>query len=476
MEKYKNYLKESILAKITLALLCVVVFLGIYVLLKLFIYIPTMIQVISVIVFIVMISLLWLSHYKIPKLGVVLEVIVCVCLVFGVLAVNKVNQFTEKVTETEEVETVQIVALKESTIDGSQPFDQYTLGYVQDDLDAYKRSTEILEENNKKVAKEVPYATMELAYQSLKDKKVDMLVLTSMGQSDLYNIDENYMNQIKVILFKDYVIEQAQIKAVDISKDPFTVYFQGADLSSGSNINSTGRGDVNILLTVNPQTKQVNLQVIPRDLFVYIPCRGGSSKLSYSGWWGGIQSSITSIEEALGVEINYYAKINFDGLTDLVDALGGVEVYSHYTYNTGEYSFVEGYNQVDGKKALAFARARKMLPLNERSRGYQQMELIKGIFTKFAKEPTYDHAMSVIDSLENNFTTNLPKEDFVKAYQLVVDLLPQLQTMENHSIEGEYKWHYDEVRTNYYQYYFYPAKGEIDAVKERIDHVLNGIQ
>ena len=115
-----------------------------------------------------------------------------------------------------------------------------------------------------------------------------------------------------------------------------------------------------------------------------------------------------------------------------------------------------------------------MLPLNERSRGYQQMELIKAIFTKFAQEPTYNHAMSIIDSLESNFTTNLPKEDFFKAFQLVVDLLPELQTMENHSIEGEYQWHYDEVRTNYYQYYFYPADGELQAVKERIDYVING--
>lgn len=125
-------------------------------------------------------------------------------------------------------------------------------------------------------------------------------------------------------------------------------------------------------------------------MFVYIPCRGGSSKLSYSGWWGGVQSSISSIEDKLNVDINYYVKINFEGLMDLVDALGGVQVYSHYTYSAGEYSFVEGYNEVDGEKALAFARARKMLPLNERSRGYQQMELIKAIFSKFAQEPTFD--------------------------------------------------------------------------------------
>lgn len=474
MNNYKEYLKKSILAKITLILLLFVFLLGIYCLLQTKVYMTSTLLMMIIGGLIVLMLLLWLCHYKLPKVAIVLEVIVSICMIIGVMGVQKVNHFTEKISETVEVETVQIVALKDSKISKEKSFDKYKIAYLQDDPDAYKRSTDILRENNKKVSKEVPYKTMDKAYNALKNKKTDMLVLTSLSKSDLSNIDENYDQKVKVILSKDYPMDQVTTKKKDISKEPFTIYFQGSDLSSKDNINSTGRGDVNILLTVNPNTKKVNLQVIPRDLFVYIPCRGGRSKLSYSGWWGGIQSSIASIEDRLGVEINYYAKINFDGLTDLVDALGGVEVYSHYTYKAGEYSFTKGYNQVDGEKALMFARARKMLPLNERSRGYQQMELIKGIFKKFADEPTYDHAMSVIDSLENNFTTNLDKEQFVDAYQLVIELLPQLQIMENHSIEGEYKWHYDEVRTNYYQYYFYPAKGELTKVKDRINKVLEG--
>ena len=150
---------------------------------------------------------------------------------------------------------------------------------------------------------------------------------------------------------------------------------------------------MNILLTVNPNTEKVNMQVIPRDTFVYIPCRGGSSKLSYSGWWGGVQSSIESIEDKFGIDINYYAKINFNGLVDLVDALGGVTVYSHYTYSYQGYSFVKGYNEIDGEAALRFARARKMLPENEllkrsasdgADQGYFQKILRKTRHTKTA--------------------------------------------------------------------------------------------
>ena len=100
------------------------------------------------------------------------------------------------------------------------------------------------------------------------------------------------------------------------------------------------------------------------------------------------------------------------------------------------------------------------------------MELIKAIFTKFGEEPSYDHAMKVIDNISNNFTTNLPKSDFYDACMLVIDLLPQLQTMEVHSMEGEYKWHMDEVRTKDYLYYFYPNEGEIQEAKQRIEAVL----
>ena len=102
------------------------------------------------------------------------------------------------------------------------------------------------------------------------------------------------------------------------------------------------------------------------------------------------------------------------------------------------------------------------------------MELIKGIFKKFAENPTYENSMAVLDALENNFVTNLPEEDYYDAFKLVVKLLPELEKMENHSIEGTYKWHYDEIRDGYYQYYYYPAESEVERVRESINAILEG--
>ena len=277
-------------------------------------------------------ALLLVCNLKKTKAALVIEAIFTVVLIIAMVIVSRVSSLAGAIGRTVQYEVVQIVALKDSDINEEDDFSTYTLGYTNSDDGAYQRSSEILVENNKKVKESHPYSDTETLYNDLLSSKTQMMVLTSNTRSDLSLIDEEYESKIKVLFEKKYELEAVEIKPVDISSEPFTIYLCGADLSAGQDITSTGRGDVNILLTVNPNTAQVNLQVIPRDTFVYIPSRGGSSKLSYSGWWGGVQSSIDSIEDKFGVGINYYAKINFNGLVDFVDALGGVTVKSHYTY------------------------------------------------------------------------------------------------------------------------------------------------
>lgn len=471
---FKEHLQKSNLAKVTFALLTLEIILALYVTIQVSKYIGMIVLLCAIPVILLVGALLILCNIKKTKVALVLEVILMLILIVAMVIVGKINSVAGAIGQAKQYEVVQIVTLKDSTIQADDDFNSYVLGYTNSDDGAYEKSSEILVENDKKVKESKPYSDTEKLYNDLLSSKTQFMVLTSNTRSDLSVIDEEYEGKIKVIFEKKYELEDVKAKAVDISKEPFTVYLCGADLSSGQDITSTGRGDVNILLTLNPNTKEVNMQVIPRDTFVYIPCRGGSSKLSYSGWWGGVQSSIDSIEDKFDVEINYYAKINFNGLVKLVDALGGVTVNSHYTYTAGQYNFVKGENFVSGEKALMFARARKMLPENELSRGQHQMELIKGIFRKFAENPTYDNSMAVLDALSENFVTNLPEEDFYEAFELVVKLLPALQNMENHTISGTYKWHYDEVRDGYYQYYFYPNDGEIEKVRNRINAVLEG--
>lgn len=481
---YKEYLQSSLWAKVSLGLLAVMAVIAIYIICKIGKFTGASVLLGGFVALVIIGGVLWLCHRKLPKVATIVTgiLVIVLCVLLGPL--TDITGAVGGVTQTVEYETVQIVALRDSGITADSAFDSLVMGYVNDDEGAYSRSAEMLVDHNKEVKKSKPYESTEKLYDEFMSGATQLMVLTSQTKSDLSVIDEDFDGKIVVIFEKEFELGTIETKAVDITSEPFTLYLCGTDLSSGSNINSTGRGDVNILLTVNPQTKQVYMQTIPRDTFVYVPCRGGSSKLSYSGWWGGVQSSIESIEDKFDIEINYYAKINFTGLIDLVDALGGVTVYSHYTYSFkginagtgeyGEYYFTKGYNEVNGEQALMFARLRKMLPQNELSRGQHQMELIKGIFKKFAENPTYDNGMAVLNSLSNNFVTNLPQEDYYDAFKLVVELLPQLQEMENNSIKGEYQWHYDEVRDGYYQYYYYPEASEIQRVHDSVNAILAG--
>ena len=417
--------------------------------------------------------------YKLSKkhsaVSIIIEIVLLAILVLIGNTAHATDSIVNKTVAKPEYETVCIVAMKDSGIESTDDLSSFRLGYINSEDGAYAKCSEILKENNKKVRKTVPKKYPKAVWKSFKEDKTQLMLLTDRMRASLDEIEPNYEKKIKVLFKKDYILKEAKAKQVNISKEPFVVYLQGSDASGAKNINSTGRGDANFLVAVNPKTQKVNLQVIPRDTYVNIPSMGGHSKLSYSGSWGGIQSSIESIEEKFDIDINYYAKINWQGIIDLVDALGGVEVYSQYefysSYPVNEpYHFVQGYNQMNGKKALAFVAERKSLPENELSRGKNQMALIKGIAMKFAENPNFDDAMVIMDKMSDSFVTNIPKKDYIKTFNVAVDLIPELKNLELKSMKGEFRWKTDEV-SGEYKYYFYPEKNEIKRVKDDIENI-----
>lgn len=481
MKNYINYLKTSLIGKITLVLLIVLLDLGLFVCLKLGAYISNTYIYIALVGLAVVVVLLWFCHRKKPIIAAILEVIICVALIVGAVASNRVERFASKVVgSAKQYETVSIVALKDSKITKKSNFSKLKLGYLVSDPNAYTRGADIMSDNNKTVKKMKAFTTMDKEWQSFINKDTELLVLTNISSSAIEDIDENYETKYKVIFSKKYELQTVKASNVDVSTTPFTLYIQGIDMSSHNKINSTtARADVNILLTINPKTNKVNMQVLPRDSYVYIKFLKTHSKLTWSNWWGGMQSSIQSIKDTFGVKVDYYVKLDFSGFTDLVDALGGVKAYSHYNYTSYDsihdkyYHFHTGYNYLNGNKALAFVRERKTLPNDERSRGLQQMELIKAIFKKFAQNPTYSRAMSVMDTIEDNCATNLPQKQFYKAFTVVKAVLPQLEQMELHSISGHVVTKYEKMLGTYKHPYVLD-KASVKAAKKRIDNVLNG--
>lgn len=190
---------------------------------------------------------------------------------------------------------------------------------------------------------------------------------------------------------------------------PFTVYISGSD----SRVNSmqNNRSDVNIMVVVNPQTHQVLLVNTPRDY--YIPStveKGAMEKLSHAGVFG-VKSSIESISTLYDEEINYYIQVSFGGLSGLVDAIGGVTVYSDVQFVLYEDvgTIYVGDNHLNGQLALAYARTRKNLEGGDLARGNHQMDIIKAVINKATSGTTIiTNYASILESLNGLFIMNIP--------------------------------------------------------------------
>lgn len=198
----------------------------------------------------------------------------------------------------------------------------------------------------------------------------------------------------------------------------YTVFISGIDNRGG--IVAKSRSDVNIIATVNTETKQVLLVSTPRDYFVPLSISGGQpDKLTHAGIYG-ISVCMDTLSMLYDVDINYYFRLNFSGFINIIDALGGITVVSDYDFSSGNiegYHFVQGENFVDGETALVFARERYAFEEGDRQRGRNQMAVIKGVINKALSPELLKNYSSVLSSLEGSFETNISYEEIAYIFQ-----------------------------------------------------------
>ena len=203
-------------------------------------------------------------------------------------------------------------------------------------------------------------------------------------------------------------------EANKITKEPFVVYLSGVD--NRGELTEKARSDVNILAVVNPTTKQVALINTPRDYYVDLAGTDSKDKLTHAGLYG-VETSMATLGNLYGVNVEHYLRINFAGFINIIDAIGGVDVYSDQAFTSvgspGYYdptTFAEGWNHLDGKSALAFARERHAFASGDIQRGINQMKVIDAMANKL-KSPTVLMSFSkLMDAVSNCFVTSLSQE------------------------------------------------------------------
>ena len=200
-------------------------------------------------------------------------------------------------------------------------------------------------------------------------------------------------------------------KRVDVTKDPFNIYISGID-TSGS-IGTVARSDVNMIMTVNPETKQILLTSIPRDMYLPLHTYGANDKLTHSGIYG-IQETTATVEDWLGIDINYYLRVNFTTLTDVVDAIDGIDVESEYSFSSSvsSYSYIAGTNHLSGEAALYFARERKSLPGGDNERIKNQQRVLTAIIDKLTSSTVIlTKYTQLLEAVGDKMQTSLSEND-----------------------------------------------------------------
>ena len=203
-------------------------------------------------------------------------------------------------------------------------------------------------------------------------------------------------------------------EANKITKEPFVLYLSGVD--TRGDLTEKARSDVNIIAAVNPVTKQVVLINTPRDYYVDLAGTNSKDKLTHAGLYG-VQTSMDTLGNLYGVNVEHYIRINFAGFIDIVDALGGVDVYSDQAFTSvgspGYYdptTFVEGWNHLDGKAALAFARERHAFKTGDVQRGINQMKVIDAMLNKIKSPALLMGFSKIMDAAADCFVTSFSQD------------------------------------------------------------------
>ena len=247
------------------------------------------------------------------------------------------------------------------------------------------------------------------AYKSLLAGDTKAIILNSVFENIIESEYPDYASKIKKIYTKELTKTVETPK--DVKGDSFNVYISGIDTYGP--ISSVSRSDVNIIMTVNRETKKILLTTTPRDSYVPIADGGNNQKdkLTHAGIYG-VDASIHTLENLYGIDLNYYARLNFTSFLKLIDLLGGVDVYNDQDFtalaNKKHYSM--GNVHLDSQEALAFVRERYSLADGDRDRGRNQQKVIVAIIQKLTSTEALKNYDSIIKGLQDSIQTNMPLE------------------------------------------------------------------
>lgn len=405
-------------------------------------------------------------------------VIMSILLLVANIYLIRANATLLSITDNDyKIDRIAIAVLKDNPAQTLEDAADYTFGAQY--ISGGDKVEQAIAEASKEIGQDLYYTTFDDAFvmaEALYSGEVDAIIYNTAYNDSLI---EHYPTFAEDIRELDHIeiktkLEKSKGDNKNVTKEAFTVFISGID-TEGS-IATTSRSDVNMLVTVNPKTKQVLMTSIPRDYYVQLPGVSGDSfdKLTHAGLYG-VECSMDTLEQVFGIDVDYYARVNFTTLRDMVNALGGVDLESRYEFTTisGEY-FVQGMNyDVDGSSALAFARERFNLPNGDNDRVVNQQIVLKAIINKCISPAILTGYMGIMDSLSDSFETSLSQSQISSLVRMQLNDGASWQIMSS-SVSGYNSENYCYSSGDALLYVMEPDYDSVDEVADFINRMKDG--
>lgn len=344
----------------------------------------------------------------------------------GYYCVNTYSAIDEMAGQQVKVDEISCIVLKDDPAQSIYDTKDYTFGILaaNDRENTNKALAEVQAALGKEPAT-IEYQDNDTLIDALYAKDVKVIVINEANRSPIEEYYKTFSDDTRVLnTHKVETVIQEDEKLDDITKTPFNVYLSGIDVYGS--IKATSRSDVNVIVTVNPNTKQILLTSTPRDYYVPLTVSNGiPDKLTHAGIHG-VDCSIGTLENLYGIDIDYYVRVNFTSVRKIVDLLGGVKVYSDYDF-TSDWgpSFKKGYNQVNGKQALAFCRERHHFANGDYQRGRDHQHMIEAILNKAMSPDILPNYADLLKTASKNFQTNMSTKEITALAKMQLNDMSQ---------------------------------------------------
>ena len=391
--------------------------------------------------------LIYFSKNVVSKMiCIVLTLFICAASCMGGYYISKTHGALSNITNVAKhaKNTVSVVVKESSSIKNKSQLNGISVGTLRLNEEGSKKALKELSKEGI-VLNQTEYDSMTALLEAFYNGEVDSIIINESSRSQILDMEaySNFDSNTRVVYQTSYKVKNndSASSVSDITSKPFNVLISGSDTRGGFDEN--GRSDVIMIATVNPKTHTILLTSVPRDFYVTTACdagdgcmQGALDKITHTGIHG-TNTTKRTVEQLLGIEINYTFKVGFDTVTELVDVLGGVDVYVEpgYATTTSEFSVHEGVNHLNAQQALAFARERYSYTEGDRQRTKNQQQVLMGIVKEATKPSVITNYAAIMDTMANTFSTTMSNDEITDLIKYQLNNNPTWK-MEQYMVDG----------------------------------------